>query len=164
MLFALEGPDGCGKTTLFQALRQHRALSHCRFVPSVPVPPELRAVMPWAGMRHLQLWEALYDPAETYVCDRFAAVSGPVYDALKVKPTVMDWKRWSTRVHVLYVHVPVEELIKRFRARGDDFVGEHELVRCCELYSVVLNEFRVTVLDGMQPVEALVRRVLECVK
>jgi thymidylate kinase len=153
MIVALEGPDCCGKTTLFRALAGR--LPEAVFVPSLPQSKELFAVMPAVEARQLALWDCLYDPSKLYVCDRHVAVSALVYDALfcRQAPPIAD--QWFREVRPVYLGVPLDELERRFAGRGDEYVDASMLARTLLLYSEVLKKFRCLRLDGTLPTSML---------
>jgi thymidylate kinase len=153
MIVALEGPDCCGKTTLFRAVSGR--LPGAVFVPSLPVTRELLTVMPAVEARQLALWEHLYDPSKLYVCDRHVAVSAPVYDALYCRQAPDIAQHWFREVRPVYLGVPLDELERRYALRGDEYVSKTTLARTLLLYSEVLKKFRCLRLDGTLPTRML---------
>lgn len=147
MLVLIEGPDGCGKTTLFNALR---GSVDATFVPNLPMRcPHV----PEMERRTEHLWWHLYRDDALYICDRGPVVSSLVYSKSQGR-TCMDYSRWRSRILVLYLDVSVEELSRRLALR--DEASPSEQLRC--LYNDVLSNFCCVKLDGSLPVEELVRR------
>lgn len=159
MIYALEGPDCSGKSSLYAEVHRQLLSMEIGWVPSLSCSEELLPVMPAVMRRHAQLWEALYDPRRLYVCDRHFAVSGPVYDAY-YRRSALDVSEWYSRVRVLYVDVPLDELYRRQEATGH---SPFDFKRLKLLYSSHLQNFnRTVVLPGTEPLGELVKQV--CVK
>lgn len=161
MIIALEGPDCCGKTTLFNALQGRiRAV----FVPKVFTSPGIFAAMSDVSHRDLDFWEHLYDSNRLYICDRHASVSGPVYNMLRGDRSI-DVSLWTRRVVPIVLNPGREELLRRFRARRDDNIqSEAQLDSLWKLYIEHCKLFkRAYMLNSNQEVEALVQEVLKCV-
>lgn len=157
MIFALEGPDCCGKSTLLAAL-QKRA-PHLRFVPSMRTPKELMPAMSQVEFRQHELWKHLYDPAEKYVCDRFVATSAWVYDRLFGRPNLVPLSAWTDELVMLYIDVPKHELLRRYRARGDDLTSETQISEMLVLYASLSEAVRTLKLVGTKSPQDLAEDV-----
>lgn len=155
MIIAIEGPDRSGKSTLAQLLAHRLKETPVKCILSWGLPKELVPVLSHFEQKQEQLWWELYNPRQLYVCDRHVAVSAPIYDRLFERQCLVDWKRWTMQIHVLYVEVPIAELERRHRATNEqNFPIEHyKQVR--ELYAEHLLHFRVTYLDGTSPPNVL---------
>ena len=172
MIYALDGPDCCGKSTVFQALRDIRC-SSCRprypcpqgglcrralidriaFVPSFPEGYECERT-------NSGLWEALYDPKRLYVSDRHFSITGAVYSKLYGRP-FRDHKRWRSEVVPVYFDVPVEELRRRHAVRGDADFDAELYSDCVDAYMDVLRTFpRWHRVNGTLPVEAICAKIM----
>lgn len=158
MILALEGPDCCGKSTLFAALRKAGKLA-ATYVSTMPLSKELMPVMSWVEERQVQLWRALYDPAKLYVCDRTVFTSAPVYDRLFHRPALVPPGEMQGQLLVLYMEVPLEELKRRYAMRGDVYFDAEKYERLLSIYEDVLSHFNVAYLDGTRPVEQLMEDV-----
>lgn len=112
MIFAVEGPDCAGKTTLFERLKP-------MFQRAVRLPPfNRRDISDDLGLRDLAAVEALVDPSEVYLFDRFPPVSAWVYAHMYGRP-VPDVSRWLPCTIVLLLLPDVDTLRRRAEARGE---------------------------------------------
>jgi thymidylate kinase len=150
-IVALEGPDRAGKTTLFNALRGR---VDAVFVPSFPSSKELLPLMPLVDSRQIMLWEALYDPSKFYICDRTPFVSGPVYDKLYGRRSVISMKLLS-ELHVFYLRLSAEELCRR--NREDALFDNANYDRVVAFYDEEVERHRHTILDATRTTEELVQ-------
>lgn len=150
MIVALEGPDLCGKTTVFNRLVVPDAVMY----PGLPMDPELLPHMAAVEARQEAVWQALYDPARLYVCDRHFVVTSLVYSQLYGRQHP-DYSRWIPELRVLYFHVPAGVLLARYRDRGDRIARPEQYSRVLELYGTVLEDFRHVKLAGTEPPEVL---------
>ena len=158
MILALEGPDRCGKTSVFKELaKTERGV----FVPSLSFPPELHHVRGLVCSRLAQLWELMYRREELYVCDRSLFVSGPVYAALYGAEFPYNWAKWTDECSVVYFDVPNLMLETRCRTTDEPF----DLEECAELkalYWKYLKAFkRVLVVDGTRSPLDLAEEIAE---
>jgi len=147
MIISIEGPDCSGKSTLFDALKKVLPAHYVRTTTT----PALLAVMSDMETAHLQLWEALYDPSQLYVCDRSLFVSGLVYGKLYGRK-LPDIDGWRSRVHVVYLECLLSELEHRYRSRGDEMFSEHDFRRVLDLYREVLPLFSYIRVDATAPI------------
>ena len=146
MIFALEGPDRCGKTSLFEELKS--CLPNCVFVPRLPVDKSLLPVMRSVEARNDALWRALYDERKLYICDRHLSVSNQVYSLLYDREP-LDVSFWYGRVHPVYLRVPANELARRHAVARDDLFDVKCYEYVCSLYESVLTKFHSrTELNG----------------
>lgn len=156
MIIALEGPDRCGKTTLFLALQGRLK---AKFVPGLPLHRSLMPVMSHVERRQDALWRMLYEPSRLYVTDRHLSVSSLVYSELYNRDPV-DVRFWYDKVQVLYLDVPTKELERRHKLTGDalfDFANYERVKRC---YMKALQNFDHAMLDGTMHMELLIDHVL----
>jgi len=159
VIIALEGPDRCGKTTLFNALKKE--LRDTAFVPSLPYGKELLPVMQYMEARAEALWRALYDPSRVYVCDRCFAFSNVVYGALYGREQLCDVSGWLPELRILYIDVPLKELERRYAEVGDDMFDAARYKDVLNLYEKFLPEYEHVRLDGTS--NELVRNAVEAV-
>lgn len=138
MILAIEGPDKSGKTTLWNALKG-RLPGNPWFVGQLP-PAD--GFWPEAELRQEALWSYLHDPAKLYVCDRFFAVSSPVYDRLFKRRTLIAPELWRPRVLVAYVDVPLAELWRRHSAEPDEYISLQQLLTLTRFYKEAVFKFR----------------------
>jgi thymidylate kinase len=163
VIFALEGPDRCGKTTVFELLRDK--LPEACFVPPIPLPSQLMPVMSYVEQRQAFIWEALYDPKRIYVCDRHFTVSSYVYDSLFGRPHSVDLTPWIPRVRMIYFLCPVQELKRRHLETGDPHFPISKYEQATELYWKASQEvFNGTVIDATQTAQRSVRLIVEYIR
>lgn len=98
-------------------------------------------------------WRQLYDPGALYVCDRFFAVSDPVYAAYHDR-RVVDYSYWYDKVCVVYLEVPTEELVHRHRLRGDELFDDAAYEQILRRYDEVLASFKHVRLRTPTPQQA----------
>jgi hypothetical protein len=146
VIYALEGPDRCGKTTLFKALRRS---VDAAFVPGLPPTHDFEG----GEARSETLWEALYDRNKVYICDRHFSVSDSVYSVIRGRKR-RDYSRWFDRVVPVLVYAPIDELRKRHEEERTEFCMDAVL-----LYTNVVKQFPMRiVIDGMLPLEEQAHR------
>lgn len=152
MILVIEGPDCSGKTSLFEALKP--LMPTARFIPGGGHCVMTRDI----ELRQMQIFAAMYDPFQTYVCDRFNFVSAPVYAKLYGRE-LLDTSNWRDQVLVVYLDVPIHVLCARNEARGESFdqARYEDVIR---LYHEVLRGFDHVVLDGILPVGMLASQTL----
>ncbi len=107
MIIALEGPDCCGKTTLFESLKGR---VNAIFVPKIPRSTEAED---WA---HYNTMRAMYDPERLYIFDRSIFVSGQIYRQLAGKEP-FDFP-WVPKIRALMLDEDIETLQSRAVASG----------------------------------------------
>lgn len=148
MIFALEGPDGCGKSSLFDALRERRRIN-ATFVRMPPLTPGLFSHMPEYQFHELKLWSQLYVDDVDYICDRHPTTSAPVYDKIFNRSPRLDVSFWYDKVVPVYIKVPLEVLQWRLKERGDQHICESNLALLLVEYENHIQKFkRYMVLDG----------------
>lgn len=154
----MEGPDLCGKTTLFGRLR---TCVLATFVPGLPLDPVLVPHMAHVEARQEALWAALYDPSKLYVCDRHFSVTNRVYAQLYGRPCA-DYSRWYPELRVLYLYSPLSMLLNRHAERGDKIAQPEHFGRVLELYDAVLARLpHVVRLDAQLSLHEL---AVECMQ
>lgn len=145
MIVALEGPDLCGKSTLFDALRE---VLVAVYVPRLPLDLALLPHIAAAEARNEALWRALYDPSKLYISDRHFTVTDAVYSRVYGRPRV-DYSFWLPELCIVYLDAPLDLLLYRYNQRGDDTTDSSVLGALLAAYDDVLDEFpRVTELDA----------------
>ena len=157
MIVALEGPDLCGKTSVFQ----HLIVPGAAMCPGLPMDSELMPHMAAVERRQEAVWRALYDPARLYICDRHFVVTSLVYSKLYGRP-VPDYSRWIPELRVLYFDAPLSVLLDRHAERGDRIAQPEHFGRVLELYDEVLRGFEcVARLDATLSVHELTLQVMQ---
>jgi thymidylate kinase len=156
VIIALEGPDKSGKTTVFHCLQAMRL--RAKFVPSVPIHPDLMPVMHHVERRQADLWSLLYDKSKMYVADRHFAVSAPIYDAIFNRP-VLNVSSWIKELFVVYFDVPIPILEQRYRSVGDALFDAKHYAIAKRLYETAIRQFRYVKLDGTRKPELLADEV-----
>lgn len=157
MIFAIEGPDCSGKTTLFNVLR---GCVQATFVPSLPLAPPLLPLMHLVEQRHLALWDHVYDAERMYIMDRCPWVSAPVFDRLFGRLTTKVGDVWLERVCVVYLVASLDVLVARRTVRGDDVIADDQLERLVELYEARVELFPHIRLNANRPVAELALETL----
>lgn len=147
MIFALEGPDKSGKSTLFEACK-HALESSVRFVQGLATPAALLPYMAQICAGQARLWEQLYEPKRVYFCDRNLFLTSLVYDELHGRETTLNIARWIPEVRILYLEVPLEELQKRHTESPDALLLASQLPKLVSLYEKHLRKFMCYRLDG----------------
>ena len=157
MILALEGPDGSGKTTMFRALRDfYKQCPGCSSpacfngkLTFVDFPSMGAKLWPFAQQvedRDVKLFTSLYDPAKTYVTDRFFATTGPVY-ARAFTRRVPDYDEWWPKVHVIYLAAPFDILVDRIQLRrAKDAKKAREPV--LDKLNLVIKEYQIALTAG----------------
>jgi len=159
VILAICGPDCSGKTTLFDALRP---VLRGSFLPRQSrLPRELMPYMLHLEQGQLALWELMYNCKWRYVCDRSIFVSGPVYARLYNRPVLEFDSEWYDETRVVYLDVPVTELQRRHAVCREAAFDASDYSSVCRLYREHLQRFEHIVLDGTEPVQELVGRVLD---
>lgn len=161
MILALEGPDGCGKTTLYHALAHRLRHPQIHFVKWGPLKDLWRYIVQLEERDHT-LFSSMYSADHLYVCDRFCAVTGPIYARVYDRPTLAYYTGpWEPDgLVVCYLHVSADEAIRRREARGSelpDIVARHRaLVQAYDSLLLESSRFKhVEILDGTRSVEQL---------
>jgi thymidylate kinase len=162
MIFALEGPDGCGKTTLYRRLRQLLTFDNMRFVNWGPVDRELWDQIHKLEQRDFILFSSMYDRASTYICDRFFIPTGSVYARVYNRPIPVYRGPWEPGgLVVCYLRVPQEVALQRMTDRGDMSVIIERHARIHQEYEawvagISTHQYQTHILDGTRPIDALV--------
>lgn len=148
MIYAVEGPDLAGKSTLLAELRKRVPAV---YVHSMPLTKGLFQHFSDVEARDEALWWALHDPEVDYVCDRHVAVSGPVYDRVHNREEKVQWQRWVPHIHVLYLDIGKSELLRRMERRGDEFFDSSRYDKLLLEYRNHVQCFAHTVLSAADP-------------
>lgn len=149
MIYAIEGPDCCGKSTAV-AMLADLLPPRVKIVPAMPTTEKLWACIEDVEQRQEALWRALYDPGTTYVCDRHVVVSSSAYGRLYNRDTWVDPRPWYKEITPVVIDVPMEELKRRYAERRDKFFDEANYTRLRDMYEQVLAEYpKVIRVDGI---------------
>lgn len=154
MILALEGPDCCGKTTMFNALRP--------LLPSATFVPRRKATS--GAMRATDAicrsldhaWQHLYDPTRLYVTDRFFAISEPVY-AMLYEREYSTYTHWGPNLRVVYFNVSHAELCRRYALRGDRFFDAKHYDEVRSHYEAVIGAFTHWSVDEFTTAQEIVQ-------
>lgn len=166
MIFALEGPDGCGKSTLYKALEQHPKWQSkiVHFVKWGPLKDLWQHIVQLEERDHA-LFTSMYDSRQVYVCDRFCAITGPVYARVYNRPTFGYYTGpWEPDgLVVCYLRVAPHVQMTRLARRGDlapIISRQREIHAEYERQLIGDSRFKqVEILDGTQPVETLIEQM-----
>lgn len=145
-IIAIEGPDKCGKSTLFAKLRDADLL-FARFTDVPPYGLRRMRIASELALRDLELWEALYDPKTLYVCNRHVIISDAVYSALYKRPRLRA-SILAASIGVVYIDVPTDELARRHEECAEDVQGRDDYDRVKRQYRTVLQYFHHTVITA----------------
>lgn len=152
-IVAIEGPDKCGKSTLFQALKQLEWPVPPQFIETPSYGKERMHVAAELSLRELEMWETFYRPDTLYVCNRHVLVTERVYSWLYNRKVLRS--SWlQEEVLVAYLDVPVEELQRRHSLCREEIQdpSKYETVR--HIYHRVLERFaHVLVPPNVSPVQ-----------
>lgn len=146
MIVAIEGPDCAGKTTLLSQLHWPSAA----FVPRRRCTVEELAAAQYTNRAIDHLWRLLHDPDRLYICDRFHAVSDPVYAPIYGR-RCDDFSYWYTRVKVVLLMPPLELLRRRHADRGDPHFDAMQYERCIYGYAEHVKNFEHAVFADPSP-------------
>lgn len=151
MLIAFEGPDGAGKTTLFDAAK---LVLPGIFVPKRVFAPELTNIIEVMDAYCIPLWRALRDTKTTIFVDRCPWISSPVYSSMYARPNAQLFcEEFVSDLLVVYVRVPAYELIARKARTENEVLTEATANRLLTLYDRHVSNFKHIVLDGRNSVE-----------
>lgn len=162
IIIALEGPDGCGKSTLYRRLKQLLTFDNMKFVNWGPFDRDLWDQIHKLEQRDMALFSSVYDRTTTYICDRFAVVTGPIYARVFNRPLPVYRGPWEPGgLVVCYLRVPRYVALQRMHDRGDMgvIVAHHEQIyREYEDWAAGLSthQYQTHILDGTRPLDALV--------
>lgn len=154
-ILALEGPDRCGKTSVFLGL-QGRV--DATFKPSYSIHPDLFPHMQHVDVYEAAIWQSLY-VKQLVIADRFFAVSAQVYAAIHGRPPFALHNMWKREVIVVYFDVPVEELRRRHAATGDPQFDIERYSEVKRLYEVTIRKFKYIRVDGTRKTSELVDEI-----
>lgn len=153
MILVLEGPDGAGKTTLFEQLKP--------LLPKAVFVPTFRTTN--ADMAEVErladfMWRHLSDPKKLYVCDRHHAVSSLVYGPLYGRQLV-DYSRWHSEMFVVFLDEP--NAVLEERSKRDSVFDWTRSAQVAAAYRELHDTFpRSMVYDPLRGVEHVVQTVL----
>lgn len=150
MIVALEGPDRCGKTSVFNAMRE-RYPDLAKYVPGLPLHAALFPHMAYVELRDSALWGALYDRDRVYVCDRHFAVSAQVYSSVHGRTCAVDCSAWKRELRVVYFDCPLSVLRERHAVAGDELFPAGMYAAVLEQYERALLQYRTVRVDSTQP-------------
>lgn len=145
MLIAVEGPDGAGKTTFVEQLRQFisKELGDAEVFHSGP--PTQWAVSEYElGTQHYRPGQGRH-----VIYDRLhmgEQVYGPIYRAGGMKPAA--WEHvcgWMNRLGCLTVLImpPIDEVRENLRVRGDDMVHPVDLEEIYQRYASTIVGYKL---------------------
>lgn len=141
-IIAIEGPDKCGKSVLFKQL-QTSSLLAAKFVNLPSFGKQRMYIAAELALRDLELWEALYEPGQLYICDRHVIVSDAVYSRYygrkQLRTSVLD-------IRVLYLNVPEAVLEARHRECNEDIQDMQDYGAIKKLYADVIQRFSHRIL------------------
>lgn len=138
-IIAIEGPDKCGKSTLFEQLRDSGLLA-AKYVHLPSFSKRRMHIASELALRDLELWEALYNPRQLYICDRHVIISDAVYSKLYGRSTLRN-SVLAPHLGVLYIDIVIEELVHRHSVCCEDVQKVDTYPRVKELYTEVLKHF-----------------------
>lgn len=148
MIIAFEGPDGAGKTTLFN-LARNQFLGI--YVPKRVFPAHLEPFLEELDQFTLPLWRALRDTKMRVFTDRCMWVSSPVYSNMYDRPMHdLCTEEFIRDLFVVYVRVPAEELVARNAQTEREVLTLESANRLLSLYDEHIQQFRHIVVDGRQ--------------
>lgn len=149
-VFILEGPDGAGKSTLAQKIVDHLYRTGADTVQLWHFGPYTADHDPLVEyLDPLKNWRDTHDDqsVDHLIIDRFhigEMVYGPIFRG-KSKLE----KRFRKKINEyldeigavkIYMATPYDEVLRRFRERGDDFVREDQLYNIFHKYQNLLGE------------------------
>jgi len=137
-IITIEGPDKCGKSTLFAGLRD--IWIGPTFVDPPPYGKSRMSIAAQLAERDLELWETFYEPTKLYVANRHVIVSDAVYSNVYDRPTLRySWIR--KHLFVVYIEVSCEELRHRCHTCSEDVQSPEQYAIVKEYYKLVLKDF-----------------------
>ena len=157
MIIAIEGVDCAGKSWLFNSVAEE--LPGVVQVPRLLATPSTMHCMREITRSLVHLWSCVYDPERVYLCDRFFAVSSPVYDRLYRRPE-LDFSSWYKCTYVILLDPSVAKLKERYKARGDELTTFDNIVKAKQLYSEHVKNFVHKRFTGKVKVEEAVKCVI----
>lgn len=156
MIVSLEGPDKCGKSTLFRALQAVGL--EVTYIKRNPYDPDLAPVMAKVERVQEYLFRQMYDPERLYLLDRSFTVSPQVYAKFTGRELLTDVEALRPREFIIYVDVPIDMLSKR--AGGTEWFPEDRYWELVRIYREVLCTYKHVELDGTLPLGTQVAWVL----
>jgi hypothetical protein len=158
MIFAIEGPDGVGKSSTVNGLRPLFPDAH--FIQFRNVPAVFYAHIGELEPVLFQLFQQMYDPARIYISDRFFSVSSRVYSKLYQRDyTLLD--TWvMPELHVIRLRCAIATLCQR---RPD----EQSIALLDQIYSDVCANLTCAtsqVIDSEDGSDETVQQVAEIIR
>lgn len=139
-IVAIEGPDKCGKSTLFAKLQNCGAFPGAKFIDAPSFKREQMCIAHILAARDLQMWELFHDPRQLYVCNRHTITSDAVYSALYCRPGLRP-SPLEADIGVLYIDVRTEELQRRHSECKEEVQNPKHYALVKQLYEGVLQRF-----------------------
>lgn len=170
MIIAIEGADCVGKTTLWRRLYEFPAFdtsSRVRFPRFLSMGAQLWPYAEQVETRDAALFASMYDPERVYVCDRFFAVSGPVY-AEAFGRAMPNYRSWRSDIKVVFLDAPLDTLLLRLQRRMESGAPvqvperPENLIRVVDAYRKFIREtaFDVETLSAVESPDAIFDEVL----
>lgn len=145
-IVAIEGPDKCGKSTLYEKLKALAWLNPPQFVNPASYGKDRMHMAEVLSVRELEMWEALYDPSRLYVCNRHILITDAVYSEMYNRKKLRD--SWlEMHLFVLYIDVPLEELVRRYKESSEDIQDPRRYQEARTLYWKALSNFQHLVIS-----------------
>lgn len=153
MIIVLEGPDLAGKSTIASHLksfyhdRQHRPVEVIKI--SQPVESEgIDLFVEYVQQIYGAYTKTVMEPDLVVIFDRLH-IGEWVYGPRKRANSKLSWAQIvaiddmldSIGAHKVFVSQPIPELMKRFDARGEDFVTKAELTDIAKHYMAILDPY-----------------------
>lgn len=122
MIYILEGPDGCGKTTLAGRLEKRPGTKVVRMLGGRTEPHHVSRNRTFSTLR-------MDGPEEEVICERFHALSDAVYRKLDDRQSIFTWDETEELVEglienhatLIYCRTSYESALSRkLQAKGDD--------------------------------------------
>lgn len=148
MIFALEGPDGCGKSALYRMLEKRINQAFTKFVKWGPLTGTLWEHIQLLEQRDHALFSSMYGHDHLYFCDRFCAITGPIYAKVYNRPVIPVYDGpWNPGgLVVCYIRTPLELCRDRLRRRNDEMAAISERLP-------LIHQAYENALDGRQHAE-----------